>query len=53
MRKLDPGSRVLLERHDQICQEYLALDYSYIEDDMAGKLNLFPNDWERIRPLLG
>ena len=48
-----PGSRVLLERHDQLCQEYLALDYSHIEHDMAGKLNLFPNDWERIRPLLG
>lgn len=53
VRKLDPGSRVLLERHDQLCQEYLALDYSDIEDDMAGKLNLFPNDWERIRALLG
>ena len=53
VRKLDPGSRILLERHDQLCQEYLALDYSHIEDDMAGKLNLFPNDWERIRPLLG
>jgi hypothetical protein len=53
VRKLDPASRVLLERHDQLCQEYLALDYSHIEHDMAGKLNLFPNDWERIRPLLG
>ncbi len=53
VRKLDPGSRVLLERHDQLCREYLALDYSHIEDDMAGKLNLFPNDWGRIRALLG
>jgi hypothetical protein len=53
VRKLDPGSRVLRERHDQLCREYLALDYSHIEHDMAGKLNLFPNDWERIRPLLG
>lgn len=53
VRKLDPGSRVLLERHDQLCQEYLSLDYAEIEHDMAGKLNLFPNDWERIRPLLG
>jgi hypothetical protein len=53
VRNLDPVSRVLLERHDQLCREYLALDYSHIEHDMAGKLNLFPNDWERIRPLLG
>ena len=53
VRNLDPASRVLLERHDELCREYLALDYSHIEDDMAGKLNLFPNDWGRIRPLLG
>ena len=53
VRKLDPGSRVLLERHDQLCREYLSLDYAHIEDDMAGKLNLFPNDWGMIRALLG
>ncbi|HXU41202.1 MAG TPA: class I SAM-dependent methyltransferase [Burkholderiales bacterium] len=53
VRKLDPGSRLLLERHDQLCREFLALDYSHIEDDMAGKLNLFPNEWGRIRALLG
>jgi len=53
VRKLDPGSRLLLERHDQLCREFLALDYSHIENDMAGKLNLFPNEWGRIRALLG
>jgi hypothetical protein len=53
VRKLDPGSRLLHDRHDQLCREFLALDYSEIEDDMAGKLNLFPNEWGRIRALLG
>jgi hypothetical protein len=53
VRNLDPGSRLLLERHDQLCREFLALDYSWLEDDMAGKLNLFPNDWTKIRALLG
>lgn len=53
VRNLDPGSRLLLERHDQLVREYLALDYSWLEDDMAGKLNLFPNDWTKIRALLG
>jgi len=53
VRKLDPGSRLLHKRHDQLCREFLSLDYSHIEDDMAGKLNLFPNDWGRIRALLG
>src|SRR6185295_576515 len=53
VRNLNPGSRLLLERHDQLVREYLALDYSWLEDDMAGKLNLFPNDWTKIRALLG
>jgi len=53
VRNLDPASRLLLERHDQLVREYLALDYSWLEDDMAGKLNLFPNDWTKIRALLG
>ncbi|OAI50822.1 hypothetical protein AYO46_02165 [Betaproteobacteria bacterium SCGC AG-212-J23] len=53
VRNLDPGSRLLLERHDPLCKEFLALDYSWIENDMAGKLNLFPNDWAKIRALLG
>ena len=53
VRNLDPGSRLLFERHDQLCREFLALDYAWVEDDMAGKLNLFPNDWTKIRALLG
>jgi tetratricopeptide (TPR) repeat protein len=53
VRNLDPGSRLLFERHDALCREFLALDYSWLEGDMAGKLNLFPNDWVKIRALLG
>lgn len=53
VRNLDPGSRFLSENHDQLCQEFLALDYSYLDDDKSGKLNLVTNDWERIRALLG
>jgi hypothetical protein len=52
VRNLDPGSRLIFERHDELCREFLALDYSSIEQDMAGKLNLFPNDWTRVRALL-
>jgi len=53
VRNLDPGSRLLLERHDQLYEEFLSLDYAYLDDDMAGKLSLFPNDWASIRTLLG
>jgi hypothetical protein len=52
VRRLDPSSRILFERHDQLRDEFLALDYGAIEGDMPGKLNLFPNDWARIRSLL-
>jgi len=53
VRNLDPRSTLLRERHDELCREFLAVDYAAIEDDMPGKLNLFPNDWARIRTLLG
>jgi hypothetical protein len=33
--------------------EFMALDYSSLEKGRPAKLNLFPNDWEKIRPLLG
>lgn len=52
VRNLDPGSRHLLEHHDRLCEEFLSLDYSYLDEDKAEKLNLFPNDWGRISALL-
>jgi tetratricopeptide (TPR) repeat protein len=51
-RGLDPQSRVLEERFDEIVREFLALDYSVLDSDKAGKLALYPNDWERIKAIL-
>ncbi len=53
VRNLDPDSHVLTKNHDQLCQEFLALDYAYLNDDKAKKLNLVTNNWEAIRALLG
>lgn len=53
VRNLDPGSRFLAENLERLCAEFLALDYAFLDGDRGGKLNLFPNDWERIRPLFG
>jgi len=53
VRQLDPDSRFLREHYERLCREFLALDYAFLEDDMPGKLNLFPNDWGKIRALLG
>ena len=52
VRNLDPDSRVIPDNLERLCAEFLALDYSFLEKDRAGKLNLFPNDWERVRALL-
>jgi len=52
VRRLDPGSRVLTDRMDEIISEFLAIDYSAIDADKPGTLNLFPNDWPQIESLL-
>lgn len=53
VRRVDPDSHFLREHYDRLCREFLAVDYAFLEDDMAGKLNLFPNDWGKILTLLG
>lgn len=52
VRNLDPGSRFLFEHHDRLRDEFMALDYSYLDEGKAEKLNLFPNEWDRVRALL-
>ena len=52
VRNLNPGSRTLFEHYERLREEFLALDYSYLDQGMAEKLGLISNDWERIRPLL-
>lgn len=52
VRNLDPGSRFIADNLPHLVDEFMALDYSYLEKDRAKKLNLFPNDWEKVRALL-
>jgi tetratricopeptide (TPR) repeat protein len=51
VRNLDPASTVLFEHYDAIVAEFAALDYSVLDADKPGMLNLFPNDAERIDAL--
>lgn len=53
VRNLDPGSRFIADNLPRLIDEFTKLDYGYLEKERAKKLNLFPNDWERIRSLLG
>ena len=52
VRNLDPNSRFLFDHSDRLCEEFLALGYSCLDEDMPGKLNLFPNEWGKIRALI-
>jgi hypothetical protein len=52
VRGLDPSSRVLRERLEEIVRESLALDYSVLDADKAGMLALVPNDRETIKGIL-
>jgi hypothetical protein len=52
IRGLDPQSTVLQDRLAEICAEFEALPYSYLDGDKAGKLNLVPNEWASVQPLL-
>jgi tetratricopeptide (TPR) repeat protein len=52
IRNLDPGSQVIASNMASICAEFLAVDFDALADSKPERLNLFPNDWEKIRALL-
>jgi Methyltransferase domain len=52
VRGLDPASTFLADNFDRLRSELMALDYDFLENGRAAKLNLFPNDWPRVRGLL-
>lgn len=52
IRHLDPSSRFISENLERLCEEFLKLDYRFLQKERADKLNLFPNDWHRICGLL-
>lgn len=52
IQNLDPSSTYLLDNQQSLYEEFIALDYSYLDEDKAGKLNLFPNHWPSIKDML-
>jgi hypothetical protein len=53
IRNLDPSSRILAANLREICAEFLAVGFDAIAGAKAESLNLFPNDWEKVKALLG
>jgi len=52
VRNLDPDSRFLIENYEKLHDEFIQLDFSYLDHDKAGKLSLVKNEWENVRRLL-
>jgi hypothetical protein len=52
IRGMDPASKFIAANLAALGEEFVALDYSFLAEDRAGKLGLFPNDWKKIRALL-
>ena len=49
---LDPTSRVLADRLDELVAEGMAMDFSVLEGRKQEALNLFANDWSAIQSAL-
>jgi len=52
VQDLDPNSRVLAERLDEIVKEFLELDISVLDGRKDEMLNRVPNDWPSIAGLI-
>jgi len=50
---LDPASTYLRDHLDALVAEYLAVEFGFLAGGKAEHLALVPNDWPRIRALLG
>lgn len=53
IQNLDPASHFLFDNEARLMEEFLALEYSYLDDAKADKLNLVRNDWPSIKAMLG
>ena len=49
---LNPASTVLKDHYEQICDRFLDMDYSVLEDGKEEKLSRVANDWKVVQQLL-
>jgi tetratricopeptide (TPR) repeat protein len=52
IQNLDPQSTYLLDNHDRLVEEFVGLDYSYLQEDKPAKLNLFANHSGQIKAMV-
>jgi hypothetical protein len=52
IQNLDPKSTFLKDNEARLYEEFVALDYSYLDEDKHTKLNLFANEWTAIEKMI-
>jgi hypothetical protein len=52
VRGLDPSSRVLSDRYDELCARYVDMGYDAIADDKERRLGLVVGGWHALRKVL-
>jgi hypothetical protein len=52
IRSLDASSNVLFDHQEDLINRYRELDFSIFEKARASSINLIPNEWDAVRPLL-
>ncbi len=50
--RLDPRSNLLASSYESLCEEFIALDYTFLNEDKEAKLNRVPYHWKKIVSLL-
>lgn len=52
IQNLDPNSTFLLDNQARLYEEFVALDYTYLDEAKQTKLNLFTNEWDAIKTMI-
>jgi hypothetical protein len=52
IQNLNPESTFLLDNESRLREEFLALEYSYLDEEKPSRLNLFPNRWTEIEAMI-
>jgi hypothetical protein len=50
--RLDPASSVLRDRHGELLERFVNMDYSALEGDARARLGVIDNDWNLVRQAL-
>lgn len=52
IQNLNPASTFLLDNQQRLYEEFIAMDYAYLDEEKPQKLNLLPNHWPTVKSVI-